>query len=1019
VDNIHNGEELEEGGWMITVGEGLGEALSVLYMFKRLGIQDLVSFSEKFSIPGIMGRTNAKKGTDEANALRDSVLAFASDWVGITYSDDGSIKSPIEIIQTPSSGTLPQSVIVDYMDRMIATLVRGGDLSTVSRKDGVGSNSQQDETDALLQDDCAMISETLQTQLDRLVIRMVHGDETPAAFIVINPPSDDDLEADLRIDAGLAELGVIQDPADLAERYGREMKETEEVPVEDPEALENFRADQPRVPKPEKVAGRWSDDPAHGGNGVPWDVERKLRREEDARIDGTAPAAPAAPKKAAEVSEEEKARLEYERDRESEAMADFPEIGAEMKGKLPRPEDLPPGDPMRGEVQLIWDRFRKETRARDGKGRKVISPAGAATYFAAKGSRIKLDALREEMNEMGFDYRTPTEMLGAVYESLEGRRSWGTASRGDYAENYNPDQDRDRDGKWVEGGGEASEAEPHEPKKRTIISDNGAEIEISPTDEQIEREAGKAHRVLNKNLARWVMLNESTAKKAALADYEKLPEIQRVALAIQVEEAVEKLTGGEYVTAYRAMRDKDTRNNLFGASLSLDEISRGDRKMESFQIHHSQIMDFSELHPHSFLGNPEAFGHEREMILKPDMERRKNLAENYNPAQDRDRDGKWTDGGFSLETQTDEEMKAEEAVRKRRADMDARRAQPLTGSTGDLTADMFGGGETPLFDEVRNGPTREEKLDAEYLELAKDPEKNREALRKLLDERATAAGYHTRAWHGTAEKFDSFDSKTGGKLTKALSAKEAFFFTDDEKTAKSYAIYAAEDGPIIAAMQEAEEAEARGDWDGYDAAIIKAESLDTNATRLKRREKAILLDVYVAGDFNEFDAGGKTPQELHAGDIDAGISAEIFRAKREGKTGVHFKNLDDAINLADRPAEHYAVFKPTQIKSADVVTYDQDGKVVPLSRRFDSSSTMLANEAAAAPVQAFRKALAEDMQPIGDALLAAAKAGDFAAVKAAAGKLAKAMPDFMESTALADALGDELFNTLFDDETDT
>lgn len=223
VENRADGIPLEEGGWMTTVGSGLGEALSILYMFKRLGVQDLIAFSEKFSVPGVLGRTSAPKDSDAGKAMRDSVLSYAADWIGITYNDDGAIKSPIEIMQTPSSGTLPQMSIIEYMDRGMAVLVRGGDLSTISRGDGTGSNPQQDELDALLQDDCAMISETLQTQLDRLVIRMVHGDEKPAAYIVINPPSDEDLARELTIDTGLFGLGVKQDPADLAERYGREM----------------------------------------------------------------------------------------------------------------------------------------------------------------------------------------------------------------------------------------------------------------------------------------------------------------------------------------------------------------------------------------------------------------------------------------------------------------------------------------------------------------------------------------------------------------------------------------------------------------------------------------------------------------------------------------------------------------------------------------------------------------------------------------------------------------------------
>lgn len=217
-----DGMDLEENGWMITVADGLGEALSICYMFKRMAIQDAMAFSEKFSVPGVLGRTSAAKDSPEGNAMRDSVLAYANEWIGVNYSDDGAIDEPISVINTPGgSGAMPCMTLAEYMDRMISVLVRGGDASTIMKQDGTGSSLQQDETDALLEDDCALVSETLQIQLDRKVIRMVHGDETPAAYVVVKPPPTADLKRDLAIDEGLAGLGMKQAPEDLAERYGR------------------------------------------------------------------------------------------------------------------------------------------------------------------------------------------------------------------------------------------------------------------------------------------------------------------------------------------------------------------------------------------------------------------------------------------------------------------------------------------------------------------------------------------------------------------------------------------------------------------------------------------------------------------------------------------------------------------------------------------------------------------------------------------------------------------------------
>ncbi len=216
-----DGVPLEEGGWMVTVAEGIGEALSVCWMFRRLGIQDLLAFSEKFSIPGVLGRTSAKEGTPEAEAMRRSLSEFVSSWVGLITGDDGSTPDPIKILSAPGGASLPQKELAEYMDRMISALVRGADLGTLSRAHSEGASLQAKETEALLEDDCALVTEVLQTQLDRLVIRMVHGDERPLANIVVAPPSSQNTSRDLEIDTGLSKLGVRQNPEDLAERYGR------------------------------------------------------------------------------------------------------------------------------------------------------------------------------------------------------------------------------------------------------------------------------------------------------------------------------------------------------------------------------------------------------------------------------------------------------------------------------------------------------------------------------------------------------------------------------------------------------------------------------------------------------------------------------------------------------------------------------------------------------------------------------------------------------------------------------
>lgn len=82
---------------------------------------------------------------------------------------------------------------------------------------------------------------------------------------------------------------------------------------------------------------------------------------------------------------------------------------------------------------------------------------------------------------------------------------------------------------------------------------------------------------------------------------------------------------------------------------------------------------------------------------------------------------------LTLETQTDEQIKAGAAAAKTKAEIQKRQDKKLTGGTGDLTADMFGEGDSPLFNERRDGfgssPTPAD--DAAYLKAAEDGDMER------------------------------------------------------------------------------------------------------------------------------------------------------------------------------------------------------------------------------------------------------------------------------------------------------
>jgi len=190
-------------------------------------------------------------------------------------------------------------------------------------------------------------------------------------------------------------------------------------------------------------------------------------------------------------------------------------------------------------------------------------------------------------------------------------------------------------------------------------------------------------------------------------------------------------------------------------------------------------------------------------------------------------------------------------------------------------------------------------------------------------------------YHGTGTSFEQFDAALGGSITGAKSAQDTIFFTDNPDVARAYAVYAAERGPVKKLMDESDKLERLAQiaqkegqkekadklFDEMDKVLVEAEKADSYDETFKRRELANVKEVTLSGDFYEVDAKGKTPQELSKeGDIDSWLNQQIEEAKRLGKDGAVFHNLDDAIGLFDVPSTHYAVFSKDSIKTKSQLT---------------------------------------------------------------------------------------------------
>lgn len=172
-----SGSPLAPNQWLVHAMRPLGVASAIACVLKNLSLQDWLFFSEKYSCPTTIGETPAAQGSPEWKNFEEMVANLGNDSAAIMSQ---GCKVVFEHIGT--AGTNPQTALVEYMDRALAVLWRGGDLSTLSATQGVGANSQQEEKEALEEDDAIGIGETIQQGLVAPLIRSLYGDEPLVTF---------------------------------------------------------------------------------------------------------------------------------------------------------------------------------------------------------------------------------------------------------------------------------------------------------------------------------------------------------------------------------------------------------------------------------------------------------------------------------------------------------------------------------------------------------------------------------------------------------------------------------------------------------------------------------------------------------------------------------------------------------------------------------------------------------------------------------------------------------------------
>lgn len=223
------GNEMAPGEWLVTCGDGLMEACSVLFLMKNMLLKSNLSFLDKFGMPGIHGKTDAVKGSPEWDSFVEAVEDFSQEWSGVTNRN-----AEINLIEAKSSGDAGFEKLLQVFDRAITQLWRGADLGTTSSQHGSGATLQEDESEILETDDAKLVEETLDAKVTKFALAWKFGPAAPQlAYIKLRTTPRRNIQDDIAVDSFLsgfkdkAGKGLLGVTATL-ERYSRPLPKADE-----------------------------------------------------------------------------------------------------------------------------------------------------------------------------------------------------------------------------------------------------------------------------------------------------------------------------------------------------------------------------------------------------------------------------------------------------------------------------------------------------------------------------------------------------------------------------------------------------------------------------------------------------------------------------------------------------------------------------------------------------------------------------------------------------------------------
>lgn len=222
-----------------------------------------------------------------------------------------------------------------------------------------------------------------------------------------------------------------------------------------------------------------------------------------------------------------------------------------------------------------------------------------------------------------------------------------------------------------------------------------------------------------------------------------------------------------------------------------------------------------------------------------------------------------------------------------------------------------------------------QEANEEYRRLAEHPRENRAELQKMVDAAASEAGYTKKAYHATDGDFWTFSLRNRGKNGEMLGV--GYYFAEHEADAANYARGGGKVLPVYLDIQNSVSTTkltiTPEQWGAFlDYAQAHRDEYIDGAWKGNSIKKDFELRY-----MNDYDSD----TDLISGFINAtaGRNAEVAEAYLQmlkDSTGI------DGVVQGEGEGKVYVAFTPEQIKSAEPVTRNDSGDVIPLRERFNA-----------------------------------------------------------------------------------